>query len=112
MQQASRKSTKKLRVHPTFAYEPVDEDNNFIEHIDDVDLLIPILPIRVPTAAVTVEIATTTTTTTTVQRPMTYSKTRESGKKYTSTTKLTWMQTFTSTQLTNPSLKTSTRKNT
>ena len=41
MQQASRKSTKKLRVHPTFAYEPVDEDNNFIEHIDDVDLFDP-----------------------------------------------------------------------
>eukprot|EP01036_Dinobryon_divergens_P034159 gene34159-biopygen27033 len=29
---------KKLRVQPTFAYEPVDEDNNFIDHIDDVDL--------------------------------------------------------------------------
>ena len=29
---------KKLRVQPTFAYEPVDENNNFIDHIDDVDL--------------------------------------------------------------------------
>ena len=29
---------KKLRVQPTFAYDPVDEDNNFIDHIDDVDL--------------------------------------------------------------------------
>jgi len=29
---------KKLRVQPTFAYEPVDEHNNYIEHVDDVDL--------------------------------------------------------------------------
>jgi len=29
---------KKLRVQPTFAYEPVDEHNNYIEHMDDVDL--------------------------------------------------------------------------
>ena len=29
---------KKLRVQPNFAYEPVDEDNNFLEHIDDNNL--------------------------------------------------------------------------
>lgn len=29
---------KKLKVQPTFAYEPVDEQNNHIEHVDDVDL--------------------------------------------------------------------------
>ncbi len=29
---------KKLRVRPNFAYEPVDEDNNFLEHIDDNNL--------------------------------------------------------------------------
>ena len=29
---------KKLRVQPNFAYEPVDEDNNFLEHIDDYNL--------------------------------------------------------------------------
>ena len=29
---------KKLRVQPNFAYEPVDEDSNFLEHIDDNNL--------------------------------------------------------------------------
>ena len=29
---------KKLRVQPNFAYESVDEDNNFFEHIDDNNL--------------------------------------------------------------------------
>jgi hypothetical protein len=29
---------RKLRVQPTFAYEPVDEHHNFIDHIDDAEL--------------------------------------------------------------------------
>ena len=31
---------KKLRVQPTFAYDPVDEHNNFLEHIDDNELFV------------------------------------------------------------------------
>jgi hypothetical protein len=31
---------KKLRVQPTFAYDPVDEHNNFLEHIDDNKLFV------------------------------------------------------------------------
>ena len=31
---------KKLRVQPNFAYDPVDEDNNILEHIDDNDLFV------------------------------------------------------------------------
>ena len=31
---------KKLRVQPNFAYDPVDEENNLLEHIDDNDLFV------------------------------------------------------------------------
>ena len=31
---------KKLRVQPNFAYDPEDEENNLLEHIDDNDLFV------------------------------------------------------------------------